>query len=273
MTGSVAMGFFAALLSTPCSGAILAAVVIWAQTQSPAMSLLAFALMGAGMALPYAVITLIPGLLNKVPRPGDWMEHIRKAMGFILLLIAVKLLSALPKERLVDALFYAVILGFCLWMWGSWVNFATPTGKKWTVRIIAVLIAVLSGFWLLPAQKDVLNWKPYDATIIQRAVESQQPVVIKFTADWCTNCVVVERRVYHDTQVADLLKQKNVLIIKADTTTKDMPATGDLTELYGESGTVPVSIILLPDGEQIKLRGIFDKQDLIDILQKFPGSG
>jgi thiol:disulfide interchange protein len=273
MTGSVAMGFFAALLSTPCSGAILAAVVIWAQTQSPAMSLLAFALMGAGMALPYAVITLIPGLLNKLPRPGDWMEHIRKAMGFILLLIAVKLLSALPKERLVDALFYAVILGFCLWMWGSWVNFATPTGKKWTVRIAAALIAILSGFWLLPAQKTLLDWKPYDTTMIQKAVEFKQPVVIKFTADWCTNCVVVERRVYHDPQVVNLLKEKNVLIIKADTTTKDMPATGDLAAVYGESGTVPVSIILLPDGEQIKLRGIFDKQDLIDILQKFPGSG
>ena len=273
MTGSVAMGFFAALLSTPCSGAILAAVVIWAQTQSPAMSLLAFALMGVGMALPYAIIVLIPSLLNKLPKPGDWMEHIRKAMGFILLLIAVKLLSALPKERLVDALFYAVILSFCLWMWGGWVNFATPTGKKWTVRIIAVLIAVLSGFWLLPAQKTLLDWKPYDAAMVQKAIESKQPVVIKFTADWCTNCVVVEKRVYHDPQVVKLLKEKNVLIIKADTTTKDMPATKDLTELYGESGTVPVNIILLPDGEQIKLRGIFDKQELINILQKLPGSG
>jgi thiol:disulfide interchange protein len=266
--GSVGMGFLAALLSTPCSGAILAAVVVWAQTQSPTMSLLIFALMGVGMALPYAIIVLVPSLLNKLPRPGDWMEHIRKAMGFILLLIAVKLLGALPKERLVDALFYAVILSFCLWMWGSWVNFATRRGKKWAVRIVAVLIAVLSGFWLLPAQKDVLNWKPYDATIIQKAVEAKQPVVIKFTADWCTNCVVVEKRVYHDPQVVKLLKEKSVLIIKADTTAKDMPATGDLTGLYGESGTVPVSIILLPDGQQIKLRGIFDKQKLIDAIQK-----
>lgn len=268
--GSVGMGFLAALLSTPCSGAILAAVVIWAQTQEPAMSLLAFTLMGAGMALPYAIIILVPSLLNKLPRPGDWMEHIRKAMGFILLLIAVKLLGALPKERLVDAIFYAVILSFCLWMWGSWVNFVTPRSKKWAVRIVAVLIAVLSGFWLLPAQKDVLNWKPYDAMMIQKAVEAKQPVVIKFTADWCTNCVVVEKRVYHNPQVVNLLKEKNVLIIKADTTAKDMPATGDLTGLYGESGTVPVTIILFPDGQQIKLRGIFDKQELLDTLQKLP---
>jgi thiol:disulfide interchange protein len=272
INGSVGMGFLAALLSTPCSGAILAAVVVWAQTQSPATSLLAFTLMGVGMALPYAVIVFIPGLLNKLPKPGDWMEHVRKAMGFILLIIAVKLLGALPKERLVDALFYAVILSFCLWMWGSWVNFATPQGKKWTIRIIAVLIAVICGLWLLPAQQHLLDWKSYDAAAIQKSVEVKQPVVIKFTADWCTNCVVVEKRVYHDPQVVKLLKEKNVLIIRADTTTKDMPATKDLTGVYGESGTVPVTIILLPDGEQIKLRGIFDKKDLLDILQKQPGS-
>jgi thiol:disulfide interchange protein DsbD len=272
IASSIGMGFLAALLSTPCSGAILAAVVVWAQTQSPATSLLAFTLMGVGMALPYAVIIFIPGLLKKLPKPGDWMEHVRKAMGFILLIIAVKLLGALPKERMVNALFYALILSFCLWMWGSWVNFATPRGKKWTIRIVAVLIAVICGLWLLPAPQQLLDWKSYDAGVIQKSVESKQPVVIKFTADWCTNCVVVEKRVYHDPEVVKLLKDKNVLIIKADTTTKDMPATKDLTGVYGESGTVPVTIILLPDGEQIKLRGIFDKQQLLDILQKLPGS-
>jgi thiol:disulfide interchange protein len=236
------------------------------------MSLLAFTLMGVGMALPYAIIIFIPGLLNKLPKPGDWMEHVRKAMGFILLIIAIKLLGALPKERLVDALFYAVILSFCLWMWGSWVNFATPRGKKWTIRIAAVLIAVACGLWLLPAQQQLLDWKSYDATTIQKSVEAKQPVIIKFTADWCTNCVVVEKRVFHDPQVVKLLKDKKVLIIKADTTAKDMPATKDLTGVYGESGTVPVTMILLPDGQQIKLRGIFDKQELLDILQKLPGS-
>jgi thiol:disulfide interchange protein DsbD len=186
----------------------------------------------------------------------------------VLLIIAVKLLGALPKERLVDALFYAVVLSFCLWMWGSWVNFATPTGKKWTTRIIAVLIAMIAGFWLLPEKKTLVDWKVYDAATIAQAVEQKRPVVIKFTADWCTNCTVVDKRVYQNPEVADLIKQKNILAIKADTTSKDMPATAALVETYGESGTVPVTIVILPDGEPIKLRGIFDKQELIEVLQK-----
>ncbi len=270
IAGSIGMGFLSALLSTPCSGAILAAVVVWAQTQSAAISLLAFIVMGAGMALPYLIIVLVPSLLNKLPRPGVWMEHLRKAMGFILLIIAVKMLSALPKERLVDVLYYAVIVSFALWMWGGWVNFATPAGRKWAVRLLAAALAVGAGWLLLPMEKHLVDWQAYNAGVIQKAVEQKQPVVIKFTADWCTNCVFVDKQVYQNEGVADLIKAKGVLAIKADTTTDDMPATADLKNLYGESGTVPVSIVMLPDGTRLKLRGIFDRQQLIDALQTLP---
>ncbi len=266
--GSLGMGFLAALLSTPCSGAILAAVVVWAQTQTVFLSSAAFVLMGVGMAAPYAVIVFIPSLLKMLPRPGAWMEILRKSMGFILLIIAVKILGALPKERIVGVLYYAVVLSFCLWMWGSWVNLTTPRGKRWTVRFIAAAIAVVCGLWLLPAEKKIVDWQGYDAGLIAKAVSQNQPVVIKFTADWCTNCVVVEKRVYKDPQVAEMIRKKNVLAVKADTTSIDMPATKDLVKVYGESGTVPVSIILLPGGKQVKLRGIFDKEKLIAILEE-----
>ena len=264
--GSLGMGFLAALLSTPCSGAILAAVLVWAQTQTLALSVAAFALMGIGMAAPYAAIVFIPSLLALLPRPGVWMDILKKSMGFILLIIAVKILGALPKERFVSVLYYTAILSFCLWAWGGWVNLATPWAKRWTVRLIAAAIAVLCGLWLLPAEKKNIDWTEYDAGLIATAVSENRPVVIKFTADWCTNCAVVEKRVYKDRGVAKLLKEKNVLAVKADTTSIDMPATKDLVKVYGESGTVPVSIILLPDGRQTKLRGIFDKEELIKIF-------
>ena len=97
-------------------------------------------LMGAGMALPYAILVSVPSLLAKLPKPGTWMEIIRKSMGFVLLVVAVKLIGSLPKERVVSVLYYSVILSFCVWMWGGWVGFGTARGKKWTVRLIAVVI-------------------------------------------------------------------------------------------------------------------------------------
>ncbi|MBN1510354.1 MAG: thioredoxin family protein [Sedimentisphaerales bacterium] len=274
MAGSAGMGFFAAILSTPCSGALLGFVLVWAQTQSLAVSSTAIVLMGVGMAMPYAVIVLVPSLLKRLPRPGHWMDIFKKSTGFLLFFIAVKLtLAALPKDRLLNVLTYGIVFSFCVWMWGKWTSFSTPAPRTWTIRAIALLIAIGAGLWLLPARGQVegrIDWQPYDAGAVQNAVSQGRPVLLKFTADWCTNCKVVERRVYHDPQVAQLIQRKNVLPIKADTTLIDYPATKDLKQIYGEAGNVPVTIIIRPDASQEKLRGTFDKEELIKILDGFP---
>ncbi len=278
LAGSLGMGFFAGVLSTPCSGALLGFVLVWAQTQPLAVSSAAIVLMGAGMALPYAIIVLIPSLLERIPKPGYWMEIFKKSTGFLLFLIAVKLtLAALPKDRLVNVLMYGVVFSFCVWMWGKWVDFTTPALRRRIIRGVALALAVGSAAWLLPATElaasSRLDWKPYDADVVQQAVARKQPVLLKFTADWCTNCKVVERRVYEDPEIVGLLQARNVLPIKADTTVIDYPATRDLKALYGEAGNVPVTIVVLPDGTREKLRGIFDKSELIPILANLPEVG
>jgi thiol:disulfide interchange protein DsbD len=271
LLGTAGMGFFAGILSTPCSGALLGFVLVWAQTQTLLVSSTAIVLMGVGMALPYAIIVSIPSLLERIPKPGTWMEIFKKSTGFLLFLIAAKLtLAALPKDRLMNVLMYGIVFSFCVWMWGKWVGFTTPPAKRRLVRAIALVIAIGAGLWLLPAVEQpgeaTIQWQGYDAEIIGSAAARRQPVVIKFTADWCTNCKVVDRKVYRDPEVVDLIEEKEVLAIKADTTLIDYPATVDLKGTYGEAGNVPVTIVLLPDATQQKLRGIFDKSELIDIL-------
>lgn len=267
-SGSFGMGFLAAVLSIPCSGAILAAVLVWLQTQHWLMGFTAFLLMGLGMALPYAILVSVPKLLSRIPRPGNWMEYFKKAMGFAMLLLALKPLSALPKDRILNVTSYAVVLAFAVWMWGTWVSFSTPAGKKWLIRGIAVLIAIIAGLWMLPEKKQIIDWHDYDRTAIQQAVDKKQPVLIKFTADWCTNCKVLESRVYQDTEVARRLRQKNIYTVKADTTLVDFPASVDLQKVYGIPGTVPMTILLLPGNpDPVRLPGIYDKQTLFDALK------
>jgi thiol:disulfide interchange protein len=278
LAGSVGMGFFAGVLSTPCSGALLGFVLVWAQTQPLLVSSTAITLMGVGMALPYAVIILIPSLLDRIPKPGYWMDIFKKSTGFLLFLIAVKLtLAALPKDRLLSVLMYGVVFSFCVWMWGKWVDFSAPTQRRVAIRLVAVMLAIGAGLWLLPSHQQpagaTLDWRPYDANVVQRAVSQRQPVLLKFTADWCTNCKVVERRVYEDPHVVQIVRAKGVLPIKADTTLINYPATKDFKTVYGEAGNVPVTVVLLPDGSREKLRGIFDKDELIRILSRLPGSG
>lgn len=263
--GSVGMGFFAGILSTPCSGAVIGAVLVWAQTQPPEVSAAALVLMGVGMALPYAILVSVPKLLDYVPKPGTWMEIFKKTGGFLLLIIAAKfMLAALTKDHLINVLLYSVIFAFAVWMWGTWVSFSTPQGKKWTVRLIALAIAVVAGFWLLPAPKQSqIQWEHYDPAIVQAALENDEPVLIKFTADWCTNCKVVEKNVYKDSAIAAFLDERGFVTIKADTTQEDYQATVDYKAVFKEAGNVPNTILLNPDTKTItKLRGIFTQEEL-----------
>jgi thiol:disulfide interchange protein DsbD len=275
IAGSAGMGFFAGVLSTPCSGALLGFVLVWAQTQPLLVSSTAIVLMGVGMALPYAVLVLVPSLIDRIPKPGYWMDIFKKSTAFLLFFIAVKLtLAALPKDRLLNVLTYGIVFSFCTWMWGRWVDFSTPAFRRRMVRATAVVLAAGAGLWLLPvpgrSAETVIDWQPYDARVVQQAVAQNRPVLLDFMADWCTNCKIVDRKVYHDPDIARLIRTKNVLAVKADTTVIDYPATKDLQQIYGEPGNVPVNVILLPDGSQQKLRGIFDKGQLVQILNRLP---
>lgn len=269
--GSIAMGFLAAILSTPCSFGILAAAFAWAQTQKLPLGTVGIMVIGIGMALPYAILTSMPGLLNRLPKAGRWMELFKQAVGFILLAIAVWLIAALPLARRMGVLYFAVVLGFCVWMWGSWVSYGTKASRKWSVRILAVLLAVAAGWMLLPAPApELIDFQKYDPALIQKALDEDRPVLIKFTANWCVICKVVDKFVYSRDDVAKLIEEKNVLAIKGDTTEKNHPATAALKNKYKEPG-VPVTVLFVPGRkEPIRWHGKFFADELRELLVELP---
>jgi thiol:disulfide interchange protein DsbD len=270
-TGSIGMGFVAAVLSTPCSFAILTFVLAWAQTQPVFLATITFLLIGVGMAAPYVILTMLRNLLAKIPKLVRWMELFKHATGFILLGIAVKLLEAVPQNKIINILYYALVLTVCIWVWGTCVSYETPQAKKYTIRFIAVLLAILFAFVLLTGpQKGLIGWKPYDEQTITQAKLKGEPVLIEFTADWCFSCKVLEKTVYSNKKIANLITQKGVIAIKADTTAYDSEATKALKEIYRQP-SVPVTILLLPnEKEPVPLAGNLIGTKLTEYLQNLP---
>jgi len=268
--GSVAMGLLAAVLSTPCSFAILTSAFGWAQTQGIVVATAAILLIGAGMAAPYLLLTSMPGLVKRVPRAGRWSELFKQSLGFVLLIVAVWLMLALPENRIAGTAYFAAILAFCLWMWGGWVNLMTPRKRKLVIRSIALAIAVLAGYYLLPARASRIDWQRYDRSTIEKAVREQRPVLIEFMAEWCVNCRAVEKFVYSKRSIAGLIAEKGVLAVRADTSRDDYPATADLKNVYGEPG-VPVTILLVPGrAEPQRFHGVFIGTALKEALKALP---
>ena len=267
-TGSVGMGFLAAVLSTPCSFGLLTVAFVWAQGQPLVLGTLAIMVIGLGMATPYAILTSVPGWLSRLPRGGRWMELFKQSLGFVLLIIAVKLIKAVPEANKINLLYFAVILSFGIWVWSTWVPYGTKLSRKLMVRGLTALL-VVSAFWFF-FKPELVDWQGYDAAMIESAKSEQTPVLIKFTADWCTNCEVVDKFVYQRKDIAKLIEKKGVLAIKGDTTEAKQTATLDLKNIYSEPG-VPVTILWLPGRpEPVRLHDLFFDDELRDLLEALP---
>ncbi|MBW2193545.1 MAG: hypothetical protein JRF27_07130, partial [Deltaproteobacteria bacterium] len=83
--GSFALGILTAILSTPCTAPFMGAAAAWAATRHPMTTLVTFAAIGAGMALPYLILSASPGLVKKMPRTGPASVLIKEAMGLFML--------------------------------------------------------------------------------------------------------------------------------------------------------------------------------------------
>jgi len=266
---SLGMGFMMAVLATPCSFAYLAAAVAAAQGLPPVQGTLIIVMIGVGMAGPHAVLAAFPGLADRLPKPGRWMELFKQLMGFLLLPAVVWLLWTLPGRSYpfwVAA--YGAVLAICLWVWGSWVRYDAPLKRKLLVRGVAVAVAVAAGIWMLrtPA-KSAVDFEPFSAVRISEARADGHVVLVKVTATWCTECQILEYTVYRSEALAAEISRRQVVAIKADVTSRDSAASRWLRS--GIGGAPPLTLVYPPGaGEPIKLVGRFAEGELINALDE-----
>lgn len=273
--GAVGMGLLAGVLSTPCSFGILGAAVGWALAQPGWMTILAFSTIGVGMAAPYVVLTGFPQLASRVPRAGRWSELVKQAMGFVLLAVAAFLLASLESDRLMGALLYMVVFGFGVWLYGQLVTFDASATRAWISRVVIISALVLFGWWLLPAHTSAVNWREFDTNDLKATLAEGRPVVIDFTADWCLNCKYVEKTVYGNRKVADMIASTNTVAMKADLTSDNPPAQ-QLLRTHSNQEGIPYSILFLPvtvdsndDPQVVLLPGVFGASQLVEPLEEF----
>jgi DsbC/DsbD-like thiol-disulfide interchange protein/cytochrome c biogenesis protein CcdA len=76
--GSFFSGVFAMVAAAPCTAPFMGAALGWALTRPAGEALATFGALGAGAAAPYALLTSWPALLKRLPRPGRWMEALKR---------------------------------------------------------------------------------------------------------------------------------------------------------------------------------------------------
>ncbi len=244
-------GLLATITSTPCSAPFLGTALAYALSLPPILSLGVFTLMGLGFSFPYLALSLFPNWLKKLPKPGPWMDTFRQAMCFPLFATTAYMfwtMEAMTEEwQFLMLLFGLVLTAMACWLYGKSQKSQVKRPRASRILFFTALFSLLGGLWLgHPESESRLQWQEWSPEIVSRLREEGRPVYVDFTARWCATCQV-NKRVYKDSEVAELLLDKNVALLKADWTQYDDRITSTLKGEFNKAA-VPVTV-LYPPGE------------------------
>lgn len=260
--GDFFSGVLATILSTPCSAPFLGTALTFAFTSTPAAIFLVFIMIGLGLAFPFIMTGFIPELVSFIPKPGNWMNNVKKFLGLTLILTVLWLFDV--YNALVDGSSQMLKLGTTLVFIFS--GIALLKKQRW-MGAISFLIALglfvnISSSTLISSKDEQtalirdkkargLNWEAWSLDKMKEYKDNQQIVFIDFTAKWCFTCKVNERLVLDTDEFKKFVGDNNLKLLIGDWTKRDEVIGSFLREnrLVG----VPAYFIQKKDGTLINL--------------------
>lgn len=277
-------GVLAALVASPCTGPFMGAALGAALAFPLAAALSIFVVMGIGMALPLMALVWFPQLINRLPKPGAWMDTFRMAMAFPMFATVVWLLWVLALQVGINGMvaWLAVLwaLSMVLWLLGK-----RPTASRhWALHLIWLLALALPlavTLWSgrlfvhsldapmpVPAATSSAPgaWQVWSAQSQADHLQAQRPVFVDFTASWCITCQYNKATTLADADILADFTAANVQLLRADWTRQNPDITQALSAL-GRSG-VPTYALHVPGQQPVVMTEIIDKGQLRALLHR-----
>ncbi len=262
--GSLIAGFLSALVVSPCVSAPLFGALLAVSTiGSPLLGFAALFMLGFGLSAPLILIGATQGKI--MPKAGEWMNWVKQ--GFALLLFAVALLLIervfiSPVMLMVWALWFMVV---AMWAW-SWL------GKG---RMLTQALGLIAGIWaacliigaalgnddsLHPlaslsaapmmqttSGQPMVNNNATDEHITTLAeldtiIAANPKVIVDLTADWCVECRIMDKNLFHNRPAQ--MQDWQLVRLDITETTADSKAILARYKLFG-----PPALLYYQDGQ------------------------
>jgi thiol:disulfide interchange protein DsbD len=272
--GVAVMGFLSALIVGPCVAPPLAGALVYiSQTGDALLGGVALFVMSIGMGVPLLLIGLGAGKF--MPRPGGWMENVTRVFGVIMLALAVWMLERVINPSVTMMLWALLLIGSSVYLGlfdGIKESCRGFRKLKKVFEIMLLLLGVSMFVGSLSGATNPLN--PYEKFTVSGGVatpsnvlefkeiktlsqledvvkNSQKPLMIKFTASWCTSCKELENITFKDSSVISVLSQYDLYKVDISDDTKD---DKDLLKYFGLFG--PPALVFFENGNEQKSKRI-----------------
>jgi cytochrome c biogenesis protein CcdA len=254
--GSFGTGALAAFVATPCAGPFLGAALGTALLLPAAGSVLVFAALGLGLALPFIAIAFIPALRKRLPKPGPWMARLQRFLSIPMAATVAAGLWLLGRQAgttiFLFGLFAVAAFALCLYLAGRIQRQGRPQAR---FVLLLALVVVVAGVARVPVQAvsrtASTSADTWSETKVQSALASGHPVFVYFTADWCLTCKANEVAAIDRDEVRQAFKAAGVTTLVGDWTNGD-PIITKFLESRGRAG-VPLYLWYEPGKEAEEL--------------------
>ncbi len=262
-------GVLAVAVASPCTAPFMGASLGLTATLPAAQALGIFAALGLGLALPYLLASWLPAFARALPRPGAWMQTLRRFLAFPMLATVVWLVWVLGQQTGIDgaAALLALLVALSMAVWAL-----TLRGTaRWLIAPLSIAAcAWLAWNWMQniveikehQAQPAIGSgaWQPWRPGLPDEIVAAGRPVFVDYTAAWCVTCQYNKKTTLADPEVLADLAARNVALLRADWTRRDPAITAALAQL-GRTG-VPVYVLHAPGKAPVVFSEILSASDL-----------
>ncbi len=275
MIGAFVMGALSSLIVTACvAPALIAALTVIAQTGDMLRGGTALFAMSLGMGAPLLAVGAAQGKL--LPKAGGWMTAVKNAFGFMMLGLAIWMLSRIMPGS-VTMLLWAVLIfmsgvfmgglttlstdssvgrklgkgfGFLAIIYGIMLLLGSLTGSSNPLKPLAGVSLDSGGVTMIEVQHELPFQRIKTVDDLDREIAAAsaggKTVLLDFYADWCVSCIEMEEYTFSDSDVQAALS--NTVWLQADVTRNDDDDKA-LLRRFGVFGP-PTIIFFGPDGTQ-----------------------
>ena len=269
---SFSTGVLAVIVASPCTAPFMGAAIGYALLESSSSTYPIFLSLSIGFAFPYILLALKPSLIQKLPKPGNWMNVFKEFMAFPMFATAIWLLWVfsiqVSTNSLIELILIWFLIGILFWL--------TSKTNNQIIKSVSILIVLISIFAqtininneITKTSSDQSKSNDYvlwNQTIEDDLVSNNKSFFINYTAAWCITCQANEKIALSSLKVQNYFKSQDITYLKADWTNKS-PEILESLKKYGRTG-VPLYIYWEPSmSEPRVLPAILTEKIIFDYL-------
>ncbi|MEP4890893.1 MAG: protein-disulfide reductase DsbD [Aliiglaciecola sp.] len=225
--GAFIMGIISGLVASPCTTAPLTGILLYiAEQGDQLLGFFALYALSIGMGIPLILFGITGGKL--LPKAGNWMNVVKVAFGFMMLVVALTFLERLVSNIWIEYIWSA--LGLIAFTYFYVMNLNTPTtlwkGIRSLIIFAGLIGSVLYGYHQFNQSQSqshlaatssttadvsahptfllVKNLQDFEEKL-SAANAQGKTVMVDLYADWCVACKEFEKYTFPDPQVMDAL--------------------------------------------------------------------